>query len=96
MDLRKIKKIEHPKIMEWAKEHYLLENGILASVAIMSDDDLQALKHAASSLTSTNCWYAEYDVKEMVEHAVAQEEGIRNRGRELQQFAAVERPKESK
>lgn len=89
----KIEKIPHPLIEKWAQKHYELETAINVAVAKMPDDHLKALKHAANSLTATNCWFAEFDVKEMVEGSISREEHAR-KGK--QQSAAGEGSKESK
>jgi hypothetical protein len=80
-DMRKVKKINHPRIEEWATKHNALENEMRTAIGKMTDSELQALRHATSSLTSTNCWYAEYDVKETLEGLLYAEEQTRIRNR---------------
>lgn len=77
MNMRKIEKVPHPLIEEWAKKHFELERAMRTAIEKLKDDELQALKHAASSLTSINCWFAEYDAKEMIEPLIMMEEQSR-------------------
>ena len=74
IDVRaRIKKVEHPLITAWAEKHAALEDEMRRAIEEMPDAELQALRHAASSLTMTNCWYAEYDVRPMVEELIDSE-----------------------
>lgn len=80
-DMRKVKKVEHPLVEAWAKKHYALELEMMDAIGKMTDSELQALRHAITSLTMTNCWFAEYDVKETLEGLIGSEERTREQKR---------------
>ena len=91
-----IQKVPHPLIEEWAHLHYQLDNAIHTHTAMMTDDELEALIHAATSLTDTNCWYAEYNVKDLVLEQTAYQQRARKarRDQEAALSAAPSAPKE--
>lgn len=70
----KIAQVRHPLIEVWAKKHFELELEIRQAIEKMTAEEVQAVRHAVSSLTTTNCWFAEYDVKPMVEEILAEKE----------------------
>lgn len=78
LDMRRVKKVRHPLIEGWAKKHAELEYEMRQAIGKMSDLELKGLVHAASSLTSTNCWFAEHDVAPMVQTIVASEQYSRS------------------
>lgn len=68
LDVRRgIKRVKHTLIEVWAAKHHALEHEMREVIGKMTDDEIQALRNAASSLTATNCWFAEYDVRPMIE-----------------------------
>ena len=63
--------IRHPLIEKWAEAWFQLDNSVRKAVEGMSPEELQELKLAVASLTSTNCWFAEYDIRPVVEGHIA-------------------------
>jgi hypothetical protein len=64
------KRLTDPMLQEWAKKHAQLERSIIQYVDATSDKGAARLARVVGALTTTNCWFAEWDVKPMVEDAL--------------------------
>lgn len=80
LDMRKVKKIPHPLIDEFAKRYADLQSDITKRVQEMSDSEAQRLRLSVESLTSTNCWFVEKDMQPMVEFALSMRQHKKERG----------------
>lgn len=86
LDMRKVKKIPHDLIDEFAKDYAALQEKISNRVRKMTDEEAQRLRLSVESLTSTNCWFIEKDLQPMLEFALScrqQEKGHEPQGGEV-------------
>jgi hypothetical protein len=72
--------IQHPLIEKWAMAWWELDHSVRKAVDAMSPEDLAKLKAATLSLTNTNCWYAAYDFRPVIEGHIAVRE-VRERSK---------------
>lgn len=70
LGMRKVKKIPHPLIDEYAKRYADLQYEINGRVEKMSEEEVRRLRLSIESLTSTNCWFIEKDLQPMIEFAI--------------------------
>ena len=68
--MAKARRLTDPLVTEWATRHAHLERDINNYVDALSDRGAARLAKVVGSFTTTNCWFAEYDVKHMVEAAL--------------------------
>ncbi len=66
----------NPKIRAWAQRMATLQSEIFQEVAKMPDADLRAVKASVSSMSTTNCWAAEYDLRDILNQAITLRERI--------------------
>ena len=74
MKMHKVERIEHPLIELWAQKHFDLECEMRSKIGEMSIEQVQDLRRATESLTTTNCWFAAYDVRPMIEEILTDRE----------------------
>ena len=75
----KAKRLTDSMVTEWATRHANLERDIYKYVDALSDKGAARLRKVVGSFTTTNCWFAEWDVKPVVETALRQR-ASENRG----------------
>lgn len=57
-------------IRKWAEKRAALDHEIYVGVDKMIDHDLALLKASVSSMSTTNCWAGEYDLRGILSDAI--------------------------
>ena len=64
-------KPEYNAVMaEFSNDYYEYTSGISLRLREMSDDELAFLWEAANSVTTTNCWFATYQVAQLIKERI--------------------------
>lgn len=71
---------KNPTLQEFGAAYSAVESLIVVKVGKMSDSQARTLSRAVDSLTATNCWWATYKIKPLVQYAL-EERGRMKRAR---------------
>ena len=65
-------RIPNELIDAWAQQQWTLESGIRREIEAMDDDKAEELSKAVESLTTSNCWFAAYDIAPIIKSALSE------------------------
>lgn len=80
----------NPLLQEFGAAYSAVESLIVVKVGKLSDSQASTLRRAVDSLTDSNCWWATYKIKPLVQYAL-EERGRMKRARSRKRHGGDER-----
>lgn len=75
--MKRRKSVKHGFLQECGKLLSDYESAIVTKVAALSDNECRSVRRALNRLTNTNCWWATYRCKPVVEYALEERTRMR-------------------